>query len=104
MALKVDILEVAAAMDVLAAAVRAVHVRIPVADMVDLSERAAAGRTGLPAHASIEVVTHCHGCCRPLRGVAARELHLDAREAELPAQLVGSRQAVRVGGSGLHCG
>ena len=60
MALKVDISDVAAAMDVLAPAVRAVHVRIPVADMVDLSERAAAGRTGLPAHASIEVVTHCH--------------------------------------------
>ena len=46
MALKIDILQVANAMDALAEAVRAVHVRISIDDMLELSLQAAAGRTG----------------------------------------------------------
>jgi hypothetical protein len=68
MALKVDISEVSAAMDALAEAVRAVRVRIPVEDMVEMSHQAAAGRTGRPAHASTDVVTPCDGCCAGLPG------------------------------------
>lgn len=68
MALKIDISEVSAALDVLAAAVRAVHVRIGVEDMVEMSHRAAAGRTGRPAPPSNEAVTCCDGCCTGLPG------------------------------------
>ena len=47
MALKIDIVQVANAMNALAEAVRAgVHVRISIDDMLELSLQAAAGRTG----------------------------------------------------------
>ena len=46
MALKIDISQVAAAMHALAEAVREVHVRLSIDDMLVLSEKAAAGRTG----------------------------------------------------------
>ena len=46
MALEIDIVQVANAMNALAEAVRAVHVRISIDDMFGLSFQAAAGRTG----------------------------------------------------------
>ena len=46
MALKIDISQVAEAMHSLAEAVREVRVRISIDDMLELSRRAAAGRTG----------------------------------------------------------
>ena len=46
MALKIDIVQVANALNALAEAVRAVHVRITIDDMLELSLQAAAGRTG----------------------------------------------------------
>jgi hypothetical protein len=46
MALKIDILQVAAAVQSVAEAVRAVHVRISIDDMLALTQQAAAGRTG----------------------------------------------------------
>ena len=52
MALKINISQVAVAMHALAEAVREVHVRLSVDDMLDLSQKAAAGRTGS------SVVTH----------------------------------------------
>ena len=45
MALKIDIVQVANALNALAEAVRAVHVRITIDDMLELSLQAAAGRT-----------------------------------------------------------
>ena len=46
MALKIDILQVAAAVHAVAEAVRAVHSRISIDDMFALTLQAAAGRTG----------------------------------------------------------
>ena len=48
MALKIDVLQVANAMDALEVAVRAEHTRMTIDDMLQLSTDAAAGRTGLP--------------------------------------------------------
>jgi len=46
MALKIDIVQVANALNMLAEAVRAVHVRISIDAMFELTQQAAAGRTG----------------------------------------------------------
>lgn len=46
MALKIDISQVADAMHALAKAVREVHVRLTIDELLDLSQAAAAGRTG----------------------------------------------------------
>ena len=47
MALKIDFLQVANAMDAMEVAVRAEHSRMTIDDMLQLSTAAAAGRTGL---------------------------------------------------------
>ena len=47
MALKIDVLQVANAMDAMEVAVRAEHSRMTIDDMLQLSTAAAAGRTGL---------------------------------------------------------
>ena len=46
MALKIDIVQVATALNALVEAVRAVHVRISIDDMFELTQQATAGRTG----------------------------------------------------------
>ena len=48
MALKIDVLQAANAMDALEVAIRAEHARMTIDDMLKLSTNAAAGRTGLP--------------------------------------------------------
>ena len=48
MALKIDVLQAANAMDALEVAIRAEHARMIIDDMLKLSTNAAAGRTGLP--------------------------------------------------------
>ena len=47
MALKIDVLQVANAMDAMEVAVRAEHSRMTIDDMLQLSTAAAAGRTGV---------------------------------------------------------
>ena len=48
MALKIDVLQVANAMDSLEVAIRAEHTRMTIDDTLQLSTDAAAGQTGLP--------------------------------------------------------
>ena len=55
MALKIDIVQVANALNALAEAVRAVHVRISIDDMFELSQQAAAGRTGKGGDSNVPV-------------------------------------------------
>ena len=65
MSLKIDISQVSAAMDAVAEAVRAVHVRLTIDAMFSLTFEAAAGRTG-PAdnarEAHMGMLTHLHVC------------------------------------------
>ena len=46
MALSIDVLEVATAVHAVAEAVRAVHSRLSIDDMLELTQQAAVGRTG----------------------------------------------------------
>ena len=46
MALKIDVLQVSNAMDTIEEAVRAVHERLSIDELLDMSTTAAAGRTG----------------------------------------------------------
>ena len=47
MALKIDVLQVSNAMDTIEEAVRAVHERLSIDELLDMSTTAAAGRTGV---------------------------------------------------------
>ena len=66
MALKINISQVAVAMHALAEAVREVHVRLSIDDMLVLSEKAAAGRTG----SSVQVWCLTSSQCRFFGGCA----------------------------------
>ena len=65
MALKIDISQVAVAMHALAEAVREVHVRLSIDDMLHLSQAAAAGRTGssvVPHFISADFLADVQAC------------------------------------------
>ena len=51
MALKIDVLQVSNAMDAIEEAVRAVHDRLSIDELLDMSTTAAAGRTGVSVRA-----------------------------------------------------
>ena len=76
MALEIDVLQVANAMDALEVAVRAEHARVTIDDMLQLSTNAAAGRTGLQCTMKYRRGDNC--CvCRHRRGFAVRKLRGD---------------------------
>ena len=61
MALKIDVLQVANAMDALEVAIRAEHARMTIDDMLKLSTNAAAGRTGMSCAMKYRRGDNLHG-------------------------------------------
>ena len=60
MALSIDVLEVATAVHAVAEAVRAVHSRLSIDDMLELTQQAAVGRTGAAGLAFFASVQEVH--------------------------------------------
>ena len=92
MALKIDVLDVANAIDALESAVRAVRERLSVDDLIKLSTAAAVGRTGLCTCMSNRLVNIGHCVQAWLWWTVAGKLHRHQRQPRIAEVYVGACQ------------